>query len=95
MFTLEDFRKFSPRENYCFNPSDLDSEIGNEKGNLASSNAARISRNLTSSFLSFSISVSLKGFLFLIFGSLLLQFSEKFILINLPAADYLLHTSIL
>ena len=58
-------------------------------------NAARISRNLTSSFLSFSISVSLKGFLFLIFGYSLLQFSEKFILINLPAAYYLLQSSIL
>ena len=51
-FTIEDFSKFSPREDYVFNPADLDSGIESEKAILASQTvekwfhtAARMSNN--------------------------------------------------
>ena len=51
-FNLEDFSKFSPREDYQFNPADLDAEIGNERASLASKtvenwfhHAAKMSNN--------------------------------------------------
>ena len=51
-FTLEDFYKFSPCEDYKFNPADLDAEIGREKAILAAKtvekwfhHAARMSNN--------------------------------------------------
>ena len=51
-FTLEDFNKFTPCEDYQFNPTDLDVEIGNEKAALASKtvekwfhHAAKMSNN--------------------------------------------------
>ena len=51
-FTIEDFSKFSPREDYVFNPADLDADLESEKAKLATQTvekwfhtAARMSNN--------------------------------------------------